>query len=96
MYDKQYFVYILTNKNNKVLYIGVTSDLVGRIFQHKERTVKCFTSRYNVDKLVYYEVYEDIYEAISREKRLKNLVRRKKDILINEFNPKWLDLSDKL
>lgn len=96
MYDKQYFVYILTNKNNTVLYIGITSNLLGRIFQHKEQAITGFTSRYNVDKLVYYEVYEDAYEAISREKQLKNLVRRKKDILINEFNPKWLDLSDKL
>ncbi len=96
MYDKQYFVYILTNKNNTVLYVGITSNLLGRIFQHKEQVTKGFTSRYNVDKLVYYEIYEDVYEAISREKQLKNLVRRKKDVLINEFNPQWLDLSDKL
>ena len=57
---KQYFVYILTNKNNKVLYTGVTSDLIERIYQHKEKLVKGFTSRYNVDKLVYYEIFEDI------------------------------------
>ncbi|PIR06385.1 MAG: excinuclease ABC subunit C [Candidatus Komeilibacteria bacterium CG11_big_fil_rev_8_21_14_0_20_36_20] len=89
---KQYFVYILTNKNNKVLYTGVTSDLIERIYQHKEKLVKGFTSRYNVDKLVYYEIFEDISEAISREKQIKNLVRRKKLELINKFNPDWKDL----
>ena len=89
---KQYFVYILTNKNNKVLYTGVTSDLIERIYQHKEKLVKGFTSRYNVDKLVYYEIFEDISEAISREKQIKNLVRRKKLELINRFNPDWKDL----
>ncbi len=96
MYDKQYFVYILTNENNKVLYIGVTSDLVGRIFQHKEQVIKCFTSRYNVDKLVYYEVYEDIYEAISREKQLKNWRRDWKNNLVESANKNWKDLSKEL
>lgn len=96
MYDKQYFVYILTNENNKVLYIGVTSDLIDRIFQHKERVIKCFTSRYNVDKLVYYEVYEDIYEAISREKQLKNWRRDWKNNLVESVNKNWRDLSKEL
>jgi putative endonuclease len=94
--DKQYFVYILTNKNNTVLYIGITSDLVNRIFEHKEKLVKGFTKRYNIDKLVYYEIFEDAYEAISREKQLKNLVRRKKIDLINNLNPKWIDLYEQL
>ncbi len=96
MYDKKYFVYILTNKNNKVLYIGITSNLLGRIFQHKEQATKGFTSRYNVDKLVYYEIYEDVYEAISREKQLKSGSRQKKIDLVNNFNKQWEDLYNKL
>ena len=96
MYDKQYFVYILTNKNNKVLYIGITSNLLGRIFQHKEQAITGFTSRYNVDKLVYYEIYEDAYEAISREKQLKNWHRDWKNKLIDSFNKDWKDLSKEL
>jgi putative endonuclease len=96
MYGKQYFVYILTNKNNKVLYIGITSNLLGRIFQHKEQATKGFTSRYNIDKLVYYEIYEDVYEAISREKQLKNWHRDWKNRLIDSFNKDWEDLSKKL
>jgi putative endonuclease len=94
--NKNYFVYILANKNNNVLYIGVTSDLLARIYQHKDKMVSGFTKKYNVDKLVYYEIYEDVYEAISREKQLKNLVRRKKIYLINNFNPKWIDLYEQL
>jgi len=89
---KQYFVYILTNKNNKVLYTGVTSDLIERIYQHKEKLVKGFTSRYNVDKLVYYEIFEDISEAISREKQIKNWHKDWKWNLIKEKNPELLDL----
>ncbi len=96
MYDKQYFVYILTNKNHTVLYLGVTSNLLGRIFQHKERVTKGFTSRYNVDKLVYYEIHEDVYEAISREKQLKAGSRQKKIDLVNNFNKPWEDLYNKL
>jgi putative endonuclease len=93
---EQYFVYILTNKNNTVLYVGITSDLLGRVFQHKEQAIKGFTSRYNVDKLVYYEIYEDVYEAISREKQLKAGSRQKKIDLINSFNKQWEDLYNKL
>ncbi len=96
MYDKQYFVYILTNKNNTVLYVGITSNLLGRIFQHKEQVAKGFTRRYNVDKLVYYEIYEDVYEAISREKQLKNWHRDWKNKLIDSFNKDWKDLSKEL
>lgn len=91
--NKQYFIYILTNKNNNVLYIGITSDLVTRVYQHKEKVVKGFTKRYNIDKLVYYEIFEDTYEAISREKQLKAGSRAKKLNLINNFNPRWRDLS---
>lgn len=78
MITKQYFVYILVNSRNTVLYIGMTSDLNGRVWQHKEKIIKGFTSKYDIDKLVYYEIFEDVYEAISREKQLKNLLRIKK------------------
>lgn len=94
--SKQYFVYILTNKNHTVLYTGITSDLANRLFEHKEKLTQGFTKLYNVDKLVYYEIFEDAYEAISREKQLKAGSRNKKLNLINAFNPSWCDLSDNL
>lgn len=88
-----YYVYILTNKTNRVLYVGVTNDLCGRVWTHKEKVErKSFTARYNINKLIYYEIHEDIYEAIVREKQIKNLVRRKKIELINNFNSEWKDL----
>ncbi|PLX25185.1 excinuclease ABC subunit C [Candidatus Parcubacteria bacterium] len=93
---KQYFVYILTNKNNTVLYTGATNDLLARIWQHKNKVCPGFTSKYNTNKLVYYEIFEDAYEAISREKQIKNLLRSKKETLINKENPKWEDVYDKL
>lgn len=92
MEDKYYFVYILTNKNNKVLYTGVTNDLIRRVWEHKEKMVDGFTKKYNVDKLIYYETYEDAYTAISREKQLKTGPRKKKVQLIYSINPKWDDL----
>ena len=91
---KQYAVYFMTNKNNTVLYIGLTSELVKRVYQHKIKTYKGFTSKYNCDKLVYFEVYSDINEAISREKQLKNGNRKRKNELVNEANPDWNDLSE--
>ena len=90
----QYFVYILSNKYNTTIYIGVTSDLEIRVLQHKRKEYKGFTSKYNVDKLVYYEIFNDINEAIAREKQLKNWKREWKNALIEKENPKWLDLSD--
>ena len=93
---KRCFVYILTNKWNTVLYIGVTGNLVRRIYQHKMKLVKDFTSKYNLNELVYYEMLDNPKEAIKREKQLKNLVRRKKDALINKFNPNWKDLYKSL
>lgn len=87
-----YFVYILTNKNNTVLYTGVTNNLHRRIWQHKSKLLKGFTKRYNVTKLVYFEMYDDPESAISREKQLKAGSRKKKLELIYSFNKGWKDL----
>ncbi len=92
MYKKNYYVYILTNKTNTVLYTGVTNNIKRRVYEHKNKFVKGFTSKYNVNKLVYYEVFDDPYNAISREKQIKGWLRRKKVELINSFNPTWKDL----
>ena len=94
--DKQYFVYILATYKNGTLYTGVTSDLIDRLYQHKNNTTPSFTARYGVHKLVYYEIFVDAYEAISREKQIKNLLRKKKIELIEKSNPEWKDLSNKL
>jgi putative endonuclease len=91
-----YYVYITTNKSRSVLYTGVTNNLQRRIFEHKNKLISGFTKRYNVDLLVYYEEYSNPQEAIAREKSIKNLVRRKKEILVSSINPDWLDLSEKL
>ncbi|MDH4272704.1 MAG: GIY-YIG nuclease family protein [Candidatus Aminicenantes bacterium] len=92
----QYFVYILTNRYNTVLYTGVTSDLKIRVFEHKERLIESFTKKYNVHKLVYFEIFQDAYDAISREKTIKGGSRKKKIDLITRMNPFWDDLYDKL
>jgi putative endonuclease len=89
-------VYILTNKSNKVLYIGVTSNLPKRIYEHKEKKIEGFTQKYNVDKLVYFEQTENVMSALNREKQLKNWRREWKINLINGFNPEWKDLSDEI
>ncbi|OGW82219.1 MAG: GIY-YIG nuclease [Omnitrophica bacterium RIFCSPLOWO2_12_FULL_44_17] len=91
-----YFVYILANKKNGTLYIGVTSELKKRIYEHKEKLVDGFTKKYGVDKLVYYEQTDDIKEAILREKQLKKWRRDWKIQLIEEQNSKWEDLYDGL
>ena len=91
----QYYVYILANWNNKVLYIGVTSDLERRVYEHKMQLVDGFTKKYNVHKLVYYEATSDVKAALEREKQLKGWVRAKKDMLIAQMNPAWEDLSEK-
>ncbi len=93
---KQYYVYIMTNKGNTTLYTGVTSDLKRRVYNHKSKLIEGFTKRYNLTKLVYYEVCEDIEQAILREKQLKAGPRRKKVELINEFNEAWRDLYEEL
>ena len=86
----------MTNKNNTVLYTGVTSDLKRRVYEHKRKFVKSFTSKYNVDKLVYYEAFDDIYNAITREKQIKAGSRQKKIDLINNTNESWADLYEKI
>ena len=91
---KQSYVYILFNKSDGVLYTGVTSDLVKRVFEHKSKVIKGFTQKYNVDKLGYYEVYEDIEKAILREKQIKAGSRKKKIELIESMNPEWKDLYE--
>ncbi|MFH0991325.1 MAG: GIY-YIG nuclease family protein [bacterium] len=90
--DKQYYVYIMTNKGNRVLYTGMTNDLQRRVYEHKAKMVKGFTSRYNVTKLLYYEIYATAYDAISREKQIKAGSRQKKIDLINAVNAEWKEL----
>jgi len=94
--DKQYCIYIMTNKNNSVLYTGITSDLKKRVYEHKAKLSNGFTKKYNANKLVYYEIFNDAYNAIIREKQLKAGSRQKKLDLINRMNPAWGDLYDKL
>lgn len=84
----------MTNKNNTVIYIGVASNLTKRVYQHKTKEFKGFTAKYNCDKLVYFEEFTDINQAISREKQLKAGNRKRKEDLINKDNPEWNDLSD--
>ena len=91
--NHQYYVYIITNKKDGVLYIGVTNDLECRMFEHKNKLVKGFSSRYNLDKLVYLEVYQYIEDAIKREKNIKKWKREWKINLIVEENADWDDLS---
>jgi len=85
-------VYIITNNHNTTLYIGVTSDLTKRVYQHKNKLIHGFSAKYNLTKLVYFEQFEDMANAIVREKRLKEWHRPWKNRLISEFNPLWLDL----
>lgn len=94
--ELQSYTYIMTNKNNTTLYTGVTSDLQRRVFEHREKLVEGFTKRYNVTKLVYYEVFGNILDAIKREKQIKAGSRRNKIDLVNSMNPQWRDLSEEL
>jgi putative endonuclease len=89
----EYFVYIVTNKSNKVLYIGVANNLERRMFEHKNKMINSFTKKYNLTKLVYFEETSDVRGAIEREKQLKNWHRDWKIKLITDFNPEWKDLS---
>ena len=94
--DKQYYVYIMTNKNNTMLYTGVTNDLKRRVYEHKGKLVEGFTKKYNITKLVYYEVFDSIESAILREKQIKGGSRQKKIDLINSMNKEWRDLYEEL
>jgi len=89
---RNYYIYIMTNKNNTVLYTGVTNDLKRRVYQHKEKMVEGFTKKYNVNKLVYFESGNDIKGAILREKQIKAGSRQKKIDLINSLNKEWKDM----
>jgi putative endonuclease len=88
----RYFVYILTNSRQTVLYTGVTNDLVRRIGEHRDKTFSGFTSGYNVDKLVYFEEFHEVNDAIAREKQIKAGSRQRKIVLIDSMNPDWRDL----
>jgi putative endonuclease len=94
--NNNYYVYIMTSEFNTVLYVGVTNDLVRRIYEHKNKLVKGFTSKYRVIKLVYYEMTDDINSAIEREKNIKKWSRSKKVELVNSMNKDWRDLYDEL
>lgn len=91
-----YYVYILTNKTDSVMYVGVTNDLERRIYEHKSRLIDGFTKRYHVDKLVYFEEYSDANDAISREKQIKGYSRSKKNELVKKQNPDFKDFSQLL
>ena len=93
---KQGYVYILFNKRNGTLYTGVTSDIVKRIYEHKNKLVDGFSKKYEVDKLGYYEIFDDITQAIEREKQIKSGTRKKKLDLIESINPNWQDLYYKI
>ncbi|MBP7859719.1 GIY-YIG nuclease family protein [Patescibacteria group bacterium] len=94
--DKQYFIYILTNKNNTVLYTGITSNLQKRIWEHKNKIVEGFSKKYNLTKLIYYETFDNPTNAIDREKQLKAGNRKKKIELIEKNNKEWEDLYNSI
>ena len=96
MSKKQYYAYILTNTSNTVLYTGVTNDLGRRVYEHRQKLVDGFAKKYNVIKLVYYEVADSIESAILREKQIKSGPRRRKTQLINSMNSTWRDLAEDL
>lgn len=87
-----YYVYIMATQNNKVIYTGVTNNIARRVFEHKNHVLKGFTARYNVNKLVYVEQFNDIEYAISAEKKIKGMVRAKKNALIESVNPNWKEI----
>ncbi len=94
MTEKAYYVYLLTNWNNRVMYVGITNDLECRIYEHKEKALKGFTQKYNVNKLVCYKQTSDIAAALNREKEIKKWRREKKNRLVENDNPLWRDLSE--
>ena len=90
------YVYIMSNKHNNVLYIGVTNNLIRRVYEHKNKILKGFTAKYNVEKLVYYECFDNEMLAIAREKNLKNWHKEWKEKLISQMNPLWNDLYENI
>lgn len=93
---RNYYIYIMANSNNRVIYVGVTNNLLRRVAEHMSKKVCGFTEKYNVTKLVYFEQTPDVMAAISREKEIKKWRREKKDRLIENMNPDWDDLSERL
>ena len=91
--SKTYYVYLITNWNNQVMYIGVTNNLERRLYEHKNKLIKGFTEKYNINKLVYFEQTNDIESAITREKEIKKWRREKKNSLVESANKQWEDLS---
>ena len=96
VFDKQYYTYIMTNKNSTVLYAGMTNDLKRRIYEHKNDKGSSFTQKYNTNKLVYFEIFRDVKNAIIKEKKIKGGPRKKKIDLIEKENPEWKDLYEDL
>ena len=96
MWNYNFYIYIITNKISTVLYIGVTNNLKRRIFEHKNKLVPGFSMKYNLTKLLYYEHFDNINDAIHREKQLKKWNRKWKEELINKFNPRWSNLYDEI
>jgi len=94
MKKELFYVYIMTNKNNNVLYTGMNNDLKRRTYEHKMKLIEGFTKKYNCTKLVFYEIYRDSYQAIVREKQIKAGSRKKKIELIEKMNPTWRDLAE--
>ena len=92
--ENNYYVYLLTNRNNKVMYVGVTNNLERRMYEHKHKLVEGFTQKYNVDKLVYFEETRNVYAALEREKEIKKWRREKKNALVLKGNEEWRDLSE--
>jgi putative endonuclease len=92
----KFYLYILASKRNGTLYIGMTNNLIKRVYEHKKNLVKGFTQKYNVHNLVYYEIFDKAYDAIIREKRMKKWKRQWKIALIEKENPCWEDLYDKI
>ncbi|WP_319587777.1 GIY-YIG nuclease family protein [uncultured Desulfobulbus sp.] len=89
-----FYIYLLTNQNNKVMYVGMTNNLKRRVYEHKTKQVAGFTEKYNVNRLVYFEETQDVLIAIAREKEIKKWRREKKNLLVVAVNPAWQDLSD--
>lgn len=93
---KQYYVYIVSNWDNRIVYTGITNNLQRRIFEHKEKQIDGFTKKYNTSKLVYFEIADNPTAAITREKQIKSWRREKKNVLIAKMNPEWKDLYETL